>query len=621
MNRGRPHREFLDLAAARLDEPLPAVDEQRLEAHLATCDPCRARVAGYESDRSALRGLREVAPPRDLWARTSAALDREEARAVERRSRFGGRQVVRGGRTARGAFAAGFAVLVIIAVVGSGLLPGFPDPFGGPGSVAEATPFDVEPRILAYFSTRDGEVGVYMGRIGRVCPEGAAENCPSIETDVRKVASFTSDFVPQRLAVAPDGRSAAVVGTSSGGGAVYTLRFPDLATETPPPTAAASSVPTGDVPPTGSSVPSVEGSPTPLVPPSPGRTPGVEPEAIIDHVIVVGETPAYSADGTMLAFSAMPADGSGGPDIYLWRVGSDAAVPVTTDHGSIFASWAGGAIVGSRAVVASDGPPDAATPSSFLLDPATLEQRALARPAWRPHVDPTGRFVIYWDGTLEADADGLTWHEMRGGLYLAAWQLFDPAAAGPEQGPTPEPAPTDGSSPTGEPTQTTGPTVGIATEAPIEPSTEPPAEPTDGATEPPAPSEPGEPQKLDPERDYVEDPIVSWEIRWSPDGEWFGAWIGDRKAGQPPSRGVEPGALTVGAVDRETGHVDRERIQLDRAPAARGFALGDHRIAWETLPEPGAPSEVRLLVWTDDGRDRGIIRTTPGSGIDTLPAF
>ena len=612
MNGGRLHREFLELAAARLDEPLAPTDEVRLEAHLATCDACRERVAGYLADRAALRGFRELPPPpRDLWARTSATLDREQARPAGWRALLGSRapRVLRqgppGGRTVRGAFAAALALLVIVAVVGSGLLPGFPGPFGGPNGIAEATPFEVEPRILAYFSTRDGEVGVYMGRIARVCPDAAAANCRSIDTDVRKVASFTGDFVPQTLAVSPDGRTGAVGGTSPGGGAVYALRFPDLAAATPPPTATASLSPSaGATGPTTSSEPSPDGTATPPGTASPEPAPTVEPEAIIEHVIVVGETPAYSADGTMLAFSAMPADRSSGPDIYLWRVGSEAAVPLTSGHDSIFASWAGAAIVGSRAVSSDDGSGDAAEPSSFLLDPATLEVRALARPAWRPIVDPTGRFVIYWDGTLEVDPDGLTWHEQRGGLFLAAWQSFDPTAI--------EPAPSE------EPLRTDAP--GSTTEPPSEPPAETPVEPTDNATEPPAPSEPGEPQKLEPGRDYLSDPILSWEVRWSPDGEWFGAWIGHRNAAEPPSTAPEPGALTVGAVDLATGRIDPERIELDRAPAVRGFALGDHRIAWATLPGPDGTSEVLLLAWSENGRNRGIIRTTPG-GNDTLPAL
>jgi anti-sigma factor RsiW len=86
-DRPRLHREYLDLAAARLDEPLAPADEQRLEAHLATCDACPQRIAGYEADRVGLHALRQLPPPpRDLWARTSAALDREQARAATWRS-------------------------------------------------------------------------------------------------------------------------------------------------------------------------------------------------------------------------------------------------------------------------------------------------------------------------------------------------------------------------------------------------------------------------------------------------------------------------------------------------------------------------------------------------------
>jgi hypothetical protein len=119
-------------------------------------------------------------------------------------------------------------------------------------------------------------------------------------------------------------------------------------------------------------------------------------------------------------------------------------------------------------------------------------------------------------------------------------------------------------------------------------------------------------------RDYARDPILSWEVRWSPDGQWFGAWIGEAPAGGHPAGRPEAGSLTVGSVDRATGRIARERI-LDGAPAVRGFALGDHRIAWATLPGTDGKSEVRLLVWTDNGR--GIVKTTPGGGNDTLPAL
>lgn len=609
------HREFLDLAAARLDAPLAPADQRRLDAHLATCDACPKRIAGYEADRAALRVLRELPPPpRDLWVRTSAALDREQARAATWRSVVRGPwATVRSARPrTRGAVAAGLSVLVIVALVGSGLLPGISGPVG-PTGVARSTPFSVEPSVFAYVSTRDGKAGVYLGQIDRVCPDTPTSTCQPIESDVRKVASFANDFVAQQLSVSPDGRTGAVVGTSASGGAVYALKFPDLAEPTEEPTASPAATPTTTpTGPAGSGEPPTP-APTPLQTASLEPPGGPAPEAIIEHVIVVGETPAYSADGTMLAFSAMPADRSRGPDIYLWHSGSEAAIAVTTDHASIFASWAGHEIVGSRAGAAADGsegPAGAARPVSFLLDPETTETRELARSAWRPIVDPTGRFVAYWDGTIVPDSDGLTWREESGGLYLAPWTAFAPTdESGPTATPTTVPEPT-----------TAKPSAEVSTEPPTAPPGAENGKPPVGTSGPDASPEgtvpPGEPQQLVPGRDYARDPILSWEVRWSPDGHWFGAWIGEASghaAGKP-----DAGTLTVGSVDRATGRLARERI-LEQAPAVRGFALGDHRIAWATLPGADGKSEVRLLVWTDSGR--GIVKTTPGGGDDTLPAL
>jgi anti-sigma factor RsiW len=68
--------------AERLDGPLGLTESTWLDEHLAGCPSCAATAAAFEDDRLALRALRDQAPepPRDLWARTSAALDRELAR-------------------------------------------------------------------------------------------------------------------------------------------------------------------------------------------------------------------------------------------------------------------------------------------------------------------------------------------------------------------------------------------------------------------------------------------------------------------------------------------------------------------------------------------------------------
>lgn len=74
-----PHERARALASDRLDGPLPASEAIWLDEHLAGCDDCRATAAAYAEDRELLRALPVPEPPRDLWARTSVALDRERA--------------------------------------------------------------------------------------------------------------------------------------------------------------------------------------------------------------------------------------------------------------------------------------------------------------------------------------------------------------------------------------------------------------------------------------------------------------------------------------------------------------------------------------------------------------
>ena len=69
--------------------------------------------------------------------------------------------------------------------------------------------------------------------------------------------------------------------------------------------------------------------------------------------------------------------------------------------------------------------PEAAVPVSFLVDPTTGAESILsATPAWRPVVDPSGRFVVFWAGTLRYDAASLSWVPAAGQLFLAPWPAF-----------------------------------------------------------------------------------------------------------------------------------------------------------------------------------------------------
>ena len=93
----------------------------------------------------------------------------------------------------------------------------------------------------------------------------------------------------------------------------------------------------------------------------------------------------------MLAFSAMPADGSAGPT-YVWAPNDERARAITTDHNSYFASWSGERIVASRLANAEDGQRGART---VVIDPLTLEERRVnGLRMWMPVVNPAGTRAI-----------------------------------------------------------------------------------------------------------------------------------------------------------------------------------------------------------------------------------
>jgi hypothetical protein len=142
--------------------------------------------------------------------------------------------------------------------------------------------------------------------------------------------------------------------------------------------------------------------------------------AIASGVKVVGQAAAFSPDGDWFAFTARPSDGSAGPDVYVWRVGDDAARRLTTDHRTVFSSWQGDRILASR-------PDDGASATTEVsartvaIDPSSGDETPLTVPLWRPNLDPTGRYAVAWDGTVRTDAAGLETVPATGGLRLLRW--------------------------------------------------------------------------------------------------------------------------------------------------------------------------------------------------------
>ena len=128
------------------------------------------------------------------------------------------------------------------------------------------------------------------------------------------------------------------------------------------------------------------------------------------------------------AFTARPADGSAGPDIYLWRVGDARAKPVTTDHASAFGVVGGGQVIGSRPAAAGSArrewrelrPGQPVAPS--VLDrsehraPRPPGRRAGAPRSTRPVRGPSS-----WDGSVDPRPMGPRSRLTDGRLVLDAW--------------------------------------------------------------------------------------------------------------------------------------------------------------------------------------------------------
>ena len=76
------HDRARALIANGFTTPNEPADVTWLDEHMAGCAECAADLAAYTADRELLRALRDHAPepPRDLWARTAAAIEQDHAR-------------------------------------------------------------------------------------------------------------------------------------------------------------------------------------------------------------------------------------------------------------------------------------------------------------------------------------------------------------------------------------------------------------------------------------------------------------------------------------------------------------------------------------------------------------
>jgi hypothetical protein len=339
-----------------------------------------------------------------------------------------------------------------------------------------------------------------------------------------------------------------------------------------------------ELPATPTPTPTEEPEPTPEATPDPTPTAEATPTGparsaaaglavvnILEDVRSVGAPAAWSRNGQMLAFSAMPVDGSHGPDVYVWSPSDTRARAITTDHASYFASWSGNRIVVSR--LATSG--RSVVPRNFVIDPGTLEERRVrGTQVWMPAVNRQRTHAVAWQGQLVLQ-NGLP--DLRsGGMFLMPWSGVDPFRGG-----------------AGEQT---------------EPGASPPTD--EQAAEQPEASAQLVP--IDLGRDQRSSAVADWHAGWSPDGRVLGIWIAD-------SVGSTWGRLTVLAIDPETGRVAQDDPLLGTTLARRGFSLGADRVAWVAPSDDNVDGELRLRAWTSDGV--GGLRVISPEQEGVLPAF
>jgi hypothetical protein len=575
------------LASDAVDMDLSAADSAWLADHLEACTECRSVAEEYRALHDELRALPQPEPPRDLWARTSARLDEvDRARAGQP-----GRASPGTWRGLRDGLASGFAarrsvfvpittVALVVLIGGVALLNQTPgqaggSPSAGTSQVALTSPTPAAQNAVAvvdgtsYWITPEGDV--YQIKGGAAECSDTTTTCAVLNGDGEVLGSITSTSTVS-VAISP-GASTAAVWTDdkvvilplASNPATVSIDLltprPTVApsTPTPEPTAtptpeatptpapsaepttteaAPSETPTAaETPtetPTEAPTPVPTATPTPAPPTAtPTATPaGRQPTAILDGYRVVGRAPEFSSDGKWVAFSARPSSAKSGSDVFVWHVGWEQALAVTTTHADLFAGWLGPKILISE-FETSGG---TASAFSYIYDPLTEAVGRIERPMLMPVVDPTGRYVVYWSGTVRFDASSGLWGPGQGDLYFDTWAsvLAERPAPTPEPTATPTPVETPAEPTDASPIESLDPD---ATDTPVdEPSPTPTIQPT------PTDDRGGLPQLLpvsgSPGR------VSSWVVRWDASGRYVAIWVangGSSDVGQVTLLNVIPG--------------------------------------------------------------------------------
>ena len=343
---GRGHERARSLAALRADEPLAPADEAWLADHLEYCDACAAVAAEYDAQHQLFEDLRAFAPapPRDLWARTSAAIYAERQRAAGLRSAHRPLGAPRPAR--RLSFVPVVALVAIVMVVGVGLLNSsafLPSGPAGPTPIAVVDAADIQ--VIVRDSS--GNLQIVSRPVSQVCPVDVPE-CGAESTYSVTAVSGVGAAMTLQGALSPTGGQMAVVARDPGSEGVYIIPVKTAATPSPATSGA----------PASSAAPS----------PSPAAPTAIAPSSAPPVVVPSTETPTED--------HASPTPASSAPDATPAVVVSPVLSPGPSSEAPSDAAPAAGTespAVTTPSDDASSAPPsgaESAVPGSDTLSPA-----------------------------------------------------------------------------------------------------------------------------------------------------------------------------------------------------------------------------------------------------------
>ena len=634
MNRLAPadaaqHERARMLAAEAVDGQLAPADAEWLTAHFETCADCAAVAGEYDAIHTELRSLATPQPPRDLWARTAAALDAVDAKAAGR-SRGLGR-----GRTGdRPLVMTAVAVGCVVVVAAASLLAQSPVVAPAPAAtrsdvIALATPsavrsFGSPEAPLAVVNGTSywiaADAGVYQIKGGTAECAASDGSCTVASSGVKTLGSIASDQSVS-AAIAPDASRAAVwtpdkvvilpLANKPATVSIDLLTPQPTLIPTPTPTpitpaATASPVPSPSA--SAASPAAASASPTPSASTGPNQTPtpaptataapptstptprtsttapqtpapsaaaATGPIAILSGYEVVGRDPEFSPDGSLVAFAARPVDHSTGPDVFVWRSGQSQATPITFRHSGLFAGWFGGRILISEVSVpgAASG---AARSTSYVFDPSTGSALQIGRPMLLPAVDPTGKYLVYWAGTVALDPATGLWGPAGGDLYFETWSdlTLTPVSLGPVVNPSPSPSLSPSPTPSAAASlaASPAPTADASPAGSAGATQTPAASPRPSAPAPTeTPVQPAPPQILPVA--VAPGMVRGWIVAWDARGGHVAVWIAD-----PGSTRV--GRLSLLSVDRAGGHIVTNEPLLAADKVSSNIALDDDHLVY-----------------------------------------